>query len=87
MDLFAKLSATQEKEFRQWARDNYIPGSHINKVWHPVVQAECHYINIEQLKGEYDLILDDDPRSDNQVIALAQEEVEEHGEDRNKNTV
>ena len=82
MDLYAKLSATQEKEFRQWARDNYTPGSHINKVWHPVVQAECHFINIEQLKGEYDLILDMDPRSDSQVNMMAQQEVEEHGQKR-----
>jgi len=77
MDLFAKLSATQEIEFRQWARDNYVPGSPIKEVWHPVVQAECHYMNIEQLKGEYDLILDQDPRSNSQVNALAQEEIEE----------
>ena len=84
MGLFAKLSATQEKEFRQWARDNYVPGSRIKPVWHPVVQAECHLMNIDYLKGEYDLILDSDPRSDSQINALAQEEIEEQNVKNNK---
>ena len=83
MNLFAKLSKQQEGEFRDWARENYSPGSSISQLWHPVVQAECHLMNIEQLKGEYDLIWDDsDPRSDTQISALAQIEVEEHGKER-----
>ena len=75
MNLFAKLSAEGEQEFRQWARNNYTPGSVIKTVWHPVVQAECHLMNVTHLKGEYDLILD--PISMSQIEAFAQVEVEE----------
>ena len=39
--LFRDLSEAEEKEFRQWARDNFKSGDTINVVWHPVVQDEC----------------------------------------------
>jgi len=39
--MFRDLDEKEEKEFRQWARDNYIVGSGINKAYHPVVQDEC----------------------------------------------
>lgn len=42
---FRTLTAAEEKRFRQWARDNYEPGSEIKGTWHPVVQAECVEIN------------------------------------------
>jgi len=77
MNLYAKLSLKEEKEFRQWARDNYTPGSVIKPVWHPVVQAECHLMNVDHLKGEYDLILDGNPASNSQINTLAQVEIEE----------
>jgi len=77
MNLFAKLSATEEGEFRKWARDNYVPGSLIKQTLHPVVQAECHLMNVDHLKGEYDLILDSDPRSDSQILSFAEVEIEE----------
>ena len=51
MGLFRDLSADEEKEFRQWARDNYTPYDEIKGVWHPVVQDECVKINIESEKG------------------------------------
>ncbi len=44
---FRKLSASEENEFRSWARDNYKPFSDINGVWHPVVQQECQKMNKE----------------------------------------
>lgn len=47
VNLFRKLDATEEAQFRQWARDNYKPGSKINGVWHPVVQEECTRMNRE----------------------------------------
>ena len=77
MNIHAKLSIEEEREFRQWARDNYTPGSVIKQSWHPATQAECHMMNVDRLQGEYDLILDSDPRSDNQVEALAQVEIDE----------
>jgi hypothetical protein len=43
--MFRDLSDAEAKEFRQWARDNYQPGTPINPVWHPVVQQECNLIN------------------------------------------
>jgi len=45
MEMFRKLGAKEEKEFRQWARDNYKPFSEIKGVWHPVIQDECVKIN------------------------------------------
>jgi hypothetical protein len=43
--MFRDLSNEEAEEFRQWARDNYIPGSPISSIWHPVVQQECNLIN------------------------------------------
>ena len=40
-ELFRDLNEAEEKEFRQWARDNFKAGDTINVVWHPVVQDEC----------------------------------------------
>jgi len=48
MDLFRELNVTNELEFRQWARENYIPGGPINHLWHPTVVDECNIINKEQ---------------------------------------
>lgn len=45
MELFRELSKEEEKEFRQWAKDNYVPNGKINSVWHPVVRSECEKIN------------------------------------------
>jgi len=45
MELYRKLSAEEEKIFRQWARDNYAPNAPIKEVWHPVVKDECRKIN------------------------------------------
>lgn len=47
--LFRDLSPEEEKEFRQWARDNYKAGDSISGVWHPTVQDECRIINQEIL--------------------------------------
>tara|TARA_R100000789_G_scaffold14798_1_gene18366 strand:+ start:599 stop:892 length:294 start_codon:yes stop_codon:yes gene_type:complete len=47
MNIFRKLNKKEEQEFKQWARDNYIPGTKVNEVYHPVVQQECDLINRE----------------------------------------
>ena len=47
MKLFKELTSEEEKEFREWARKNYVPFSEINGVWHPTVQDECAKINME----------------------------------------
>ncbi len=42
--MFKDLDADEVKEFRQWARDNYVPGSGMkikDGAWHPVVCHEC----------------------------------------------
>jgi len=44
---FKKLSPKQEREFRQWARENYNHGETIPCIWHPVVRDECEKINKE----------------------------------------
>lgn len=45
--LFKRLTIEEEPPFRQWARDNYTPGSVVNTLWHPVVRHECEAMNIE----------------------------------------
>lgn len=47
MNMFRELTPEEEKEFRQWARDNYIPLSEIKGIWHPIIQDECVQINKE----------------------------------------
>jgi len=49
--LFRKLSFDEEIEFRTWARENYIPGTTINKLWHPITRMECEKMNIEQINS------------------------------------
>lgn len=48
MKLFRDLTLGEEEDFRKWARENYVPGEPISKIWHPVVQDECHRINKER---------------------------------------
>lgn len=47
LNLYRTLNKKEEKEFRQWARDNYKPGEPINEMWHPVVEDECKKMNLE----------------------------------------
>ena len=48
MNLFKPLTAEEEKEYRKWARDNYVPFEPIKGVWHPIVQDECVKMNAEK---------------------------------------
>ncbi len=45
MDVFRKLSVSEEAEFRKWARENYRLGEPISGIWHPAVQDECAKMN------------------------------------------
>lgn len=47
MHMWRKLTPKQEGEFRTWARQNYVPGTEIDPLWHPVVRAECDRINAD----------------------------------------
>lgn len=47
--LFRELDENQQADFRAWARENYVPGTPISAVWHPVVQAECRSICAEEM--------------------------------------
>jgi len=42
-----KLDEKEEKEFRQWARNNYKVGDEIPVLWHPVTVNECKKMNKE----------------------------------------
>jgi hypothetical protein len=56
MKLFRKLTATEEAEFRKYARDTYQPFHPIDGTWHPVVQDECRKMNEEaDLPAVFDL--------------------------------
>ena len=46
-EFFIKLDDETEKPFREWARENYDPGSEVSGVWHPVVRDECRKMNEE----------------------------------------
>ncbi len=48
---FRELDSDEEKEFREWARKNYKTGDNIDIAWHPVVQDECHNMNVEFLQN------------------------------------
>ena len=50
--LFRKLSKREEAEFRQWARDNYMPDKETNSLWHPVVRDE--WKKMDKQKGKND---------------------------------
>lgn len=51
--MFRTLTQEEEKEYRQWAHDNYVPHTEISGVWHPVVQDECVKINKESGEKEH----------------------------------
>lgn len=46
--IFKTLTNTEEADYRQWARDNYTPGTPINPLWHPSVRDEAEKINAAQ---------------------------------------
>lgn len=48
MKLFRDLPPDDVIYFQKWARDNYIPFTSINGLWHPVVQMECAIMNKEE---------------------------------------
>ena len=45
MNLFRNLTGDEIREFKDWARQNYVPFSEIKGIWHPVIQQECARIN------------------------------------------
>lgn len=57
MKAFRQLDATEEQEFRAWARANYKPLSPINGVWHPSIQDECRKMNESVDIGEPDALI------------------------------
>jgi hypothetical protein len=50
--MFRSLNDQEVLEFQKWADDNYVPGSLINELWHPVVQVRCAKINEEHKQQE-----------------------------------
>jgi hypothetical protein len=45
--LFRELNPEEEAEFRQNARENYVVGTEINEVFHPVWRDEARKMNDE----------------------------------------
>lgn len=43
--MFKSLDVDEVADYKKWARDNYVVGTEINSVWHPVIQAECRLMN------------------------------------------
>jgi len=50
MNLYKELTKDEIKVFKQWARDNYIPGEPINLIWHPVIVEECKLMHNQKGK-------------------------------------
>ena len=51
MNLYRTLNETEERKFRQWARDNY-KGEEINVVWHPVIIHEIGLMVMESYEAQ-----------------------------------
>ena len=45
--LFRDLSPNEVEEFRTHARENYVVGTEVNELHHPVYQFECMQMNAE----------------------------------------
>jgi len=45
MNIYRTLDKKETKEFQQWAKENYVPGTVISPVWHPVIKEECKKMN------------------------------------------
>ncbi len=43
------LSEEEAAAMRKWARENYIPGTEVNPVFHPEVRKECEQMNLEAI--------------------------------------
>lgn len=46
--VFKLLDATEKLAFRKAARENYVPFTTIEGIWHPIYQDECVRINHER---------------------------------------
>lgn len=47
-DSFFRVLDTEETEqFKQWARENFVPGMEVSEVWHPVIRAELARLQAE----------------------------------------
>jgi hypothetical protein len=51
--LFRTLSPEEIVAYQKWARENYVPGSEISGVWHPVIQRECVQMNEDAFRETY----------------------------------
>ena len=58
--MFRELSKEDQKEFRNWARENYVTFSPTNAAWHPIVRDECGKMNseAEDALGRYVITLE-----------------------------
>lgn len=48
--LFRTLKPEEILGFQKWARDNYIPGTEVNPIWHPATKIECEIMNLEEVQ-------------------------------------
>ena len=46
--LFRTLPEEEAESFRQWARDNFKPGTEASELWHPIVRAEWARLEAER---------------------------------------
>lgn len=77
--IFKDLTDEQEKEFREWARNKYVPLHPINLMWHPVVRNECMKIN-EDYEKQFKPLKEDPDYDYTDFVQLEKEQQEEEGE-------
>jgi hypothetical protein len=46
--MFKELTSEEIKEYKKWARKNYVLAETISETWHPVIQKECATMNEEK---------------------------------------
>jgi len=51
LKLHRDLAAEEEKEFRDWARENWELSEPVNPVWHPTVVQECAKMLDEHIRA------------------------------------
>jgi len=51
LKLHRDLATEEEKEFRNWARENWEIGEPVNPVWHPTVVQECAKMLDEHIRA------------------------------------
>ena len=54
--MFRPLTEVEIDQYRFWARGNYVPGSPIDPMWHPVIRVECELMNVLEIQNRKEAV-------------------------------